>query len=197
MVVFVDGKPRKSDYRKFKIKTVVGPDDFASMEEVIERRYTRVINEGWQIPDLIVVDGGKGQLSSAVEILRQIGLENQPIIGLAKRLEEVFVPGESESILLPRTSSALKLLQHIRDEAHRFAITFHRSLREKRVISTLLTGIEGIGETKATKLLRQFGSAKGVHDASLEEIAKVIGMKAAQAVKNYFAESEKVNGVME
>ena len=103
MVVFVDGMPRKSDYRKFKIKTVVGPDDFASMEEVIERRYTRVMNEGGQLPDLIVVDGGKGQLSSAVEILKQIGLENQPIVGLAKRLEEVFVPGENESILLPRT----------------------------------------------------------------------------------------------
>lgn len=186
MVVFVDGKPRKSDYRKFKIKTVVGPDDFASMEEVIERRYTRVMNEGGQLPDLIVVDGGKGQLSSAVEILKQIGLENQPIVGLAKRLEEVFVPGESESILLPRTSSGLKLLQHIRDEAHRFAITFHRSLREKRVISTQLTGIEGIGETKATKLLRQFGSVKGVQDASLEEIAKVVGMKAAQNIRLYF-----------
>ncbi|HUI31375.1 MAG TPA: excinuclease ABC subunit UvrC [Candidatus Acidoferrales bacterium] len=186
MVVFVDGKPRKSDYRKFKIRTVVGPDDFASMEEVIERRYTRVMNEGGQSPDLVVVDGGKGQLSSAVEILRQIGLENQPIIGLAKRLEEVFVPGESESILLPRTSSALKLLQHIRDEAHRFAITFHRSLREKRVISTQLTGIEGIGETRATKLLRQFGSVKGVQDASLEDIAKVVGMKAAESIQSYF-----------
>jgi excinuclease ABC subunit C len=186
MVVFVDGKPRKSDYRKFKIKTVVGADDFASMEEVIERRYTRVMNEGAQLPDLIVVDGGKGQLSSAVEILRQIGLENQPIVGLAKRLEEVFVPGESESILLPRTSSALKLLQHIRDEAHRFAITFHRSLREKRVISTQLTGIEGIGETKATKLLRQFGSVKGVQDAPIEEIAKVVGMKAAQNIYLHF-----------
>jgi len=195
MVVFVDGKPRKSDYRKFKIRTVVGPDDFASMEEVIERRYLRVMNEGRQIPDLIVVDGGKGQLSSAVEILRQIGLENQPIIGLAKRLEEVFVPGESESILLPRTSSALKLLQHIRDEAHRFAITFHRSLREKRVISTQLTGIEGIGETKATKLLRQFGSVKGVQDASLEEIAKVVGIKAAEKVKAYFAEATNQNEV--
>jgi excinuclease ABC subunit C len=186
MVVFVDGKPRKSDYRKFKIKTVVGADDFASMEEVIERRYTRVMNEGAQLPDLIVVDGGKGQLSSAVEILRQIGLENQPIVGLAKRLEEVFVPSESESILLPRTSSALKLLQHIRDEAHRFAITFHRSLREKRVISTQLTGIEGIGETKATKLLRQFGSVKGVQDAPIEEIAKVVGMKAAQNIYLHF-----------
>jgi excinuclease ABC subunit C len=188
MVVFVDGKARKSEYRKFKIRTVVGPDDFASMEEVIERRYTRVMNEGGQLPDLIVVDGGKGQLSSAVEILRQIGLENQTIVGLAKRLEEVFVPGESESILLPRTSSALKLLQHIRDEAHRFAITFHRSLREKRVISTQLTSIEGIGETKATKLLRQFGSVKGLRDASLEEIAKVVGLKVAQAIKAHFAE---------
>jgi excinuclease ABC subunit C len=189
MVVFVDGKPRKSDYRKFKIRTVVGPDDFASMEEVIERRYTRVMNEGGQFPDLIVVDGGKGQLSSAVEILRQIGLENQPIVGLAKRLEEVFVPGESESILLPRTSSGLKLLQQIRDEAHRFAITFHRSLRGKRVVSTQLTGIEGIGEIKATKLLRQFGSVKGVEDASMEEIAKVVGAKAAESIKRFFAET--------
>jgi len=188
-VVFVDGKPRKSDYRKFKIRTVVGPDDFASMEEVIERRYTRVMNEGGQFPDLIVVDGGKGQLSSAVEILRQIGLENQPIVGLAKRLEEVFVPGESESILLPRTSSGLKLLQQIRDEAHRFAITFHRSLRGKRVVSTQLTGIEGIGEIKATKLLRQFGSVKGVEDASMEEIAKVVGAKAAESIKRFFAET--------
>jgi excinuclease ABC subunit C len=189
MVVFVDGKPRRSDYRKFKIRTVVGPDDFASMEEVIERRYNRVMNEGGQLPDLIVVDGGKGQLSSAVEILRQIGLDNQPIIGLAKRLEEVFVPGESESILLPRTSSGLRLLQHLRDEAHRFAITFHRSLREKRVISTQLTGIEGIGEAKATKLLRQFGSVKGVQDASVEEIAKVVGAKAAESIKRFFAET--------
>ncbi len=188
MVVFVDGKPRKSDYRKFKIRTVVGPDDFASMEEVIERRYTRVMNEGGQLPDLVVVDGGKGQLSSAVEILRQIGLEKQPIIGLAKRLEEVFVPDKSESILLPRTSSALKLLQHVRDEAHRFAITFHRSLREKQIISTQLTGVGGVGEAKATKLLREFGSVKGVRDASLEAIAKVVGMKAAQNIKAYFAE---------
>lgn len=193
MVVFVDAKPRKSDYRKFKIKTVVGPDDFASMEEVIERRYTRVINEGLQVPDLIVVDGGKGQLSSAVEVLRRIGLENQPIIGLAKRLEEVFVPGESESILLPRTSSALKLLQHIRDEAHRFAITFHRSLREKRVVSTQLTGIDGIGETKATKLLREFGSVKGVRGASEEEIARVVGAKAAGNIKRFFSQAGAEN----
>ncbi len=186
MVVFVDAKPRKSDYRKFKIRTVVGPDDFASMEEVIGRRYSRVMREGGQLPDLVVVDGGKGQLSAAVESLRAINLPNQPIIGLAKKLEEVFVPGESESILLPRTSSALKLLQHIRDEAHRFAITFHRSIREKRVISTQLTEIEGVGATKATKLLREFGSVKGVQDASLEQLATVVGTKAAQNIKDYF-----------
>ncbi len=187
MVVFVDGRPRKSDYRKFKIRTVVGPDDFASMEEIIERRYTRVMREGGQLPDLVVVDGGKGQLSSAVEVLRTIGLPNQPIIGLAKRLEEVFVPDESESILLPRTSSALKLLQHVRDEAHRFAITFHRSLREKRVISTELTEVEGVGQTRAAKLLKEFGSVKGVQQASLEELARVVGMKAAQNIKLYFS----------
>ena len=194
MVVFVDGKPRKSDYRKFKIRTVVGPDDFASMEEVIERRYTRVMREGGQFPDLVVVDGGKGQLSSAVDVLRRIGLPNQPIIGLAKRLEEVFVPEESESILLPKTSSALKLLQHVRDEAHRFAITFHRSLREKRVISTELTEIEGVGETRATRLLQEFGSAKGVRQASLEELARVVGMKAARNIKSYFQDRIEENG---
>lgn len=198
MVVFVDGKPRKSDYRKFKIKTVVGADDFASMAEIIERRYTRVMREGAQLPDLVVVDGGKGQLSSAVETLQSIGLPNQPIVGLAKKLEEVFVPGESESILLPRTSSALKLLQHIRDEAHRFAITFHRTLREKRVISTQLTDIEGVGPAKATRLLREFGSVKGIQAASVDQIAAVVGMKAARNIKLYFKgpdadASEKVN----
>ncbi len=186
MVVFVDGKPRKGDYRKFKIRTVVGPDDFASMEEVIERRYSRVMREGGQLPDLVVVDGGKGQLSSAVETLRRIGLENQPIIGLAKRLEEVFVPGESESILLPRTSSSLKLLQQVRDEAHRFAITFHRLIRERRVISSVLTDIDGVGVTKAKKLLQKFGSVKGVQEAALERLAGVVGMKAAQNIKSYF-----------
>lgn len=186
MVVFIDGKPRKSEYRKFKIKTVVGADDFASMEEVIGRRYSRVMREGGQFPDLVVVDGGKGQLSAAVEALRGIELPNQPIIGLAKKLEEVFLPGESESILLPRTSSALKLLQHIRDEAHRFAITFHRTLREKRVISTQLTDVDGVGVAKATKLLREFGSVKGVQAASLEKLAEIVGMKAARNIKSFF-----------
>ena len=191
MVVFVDGKPRKSDYRKFRIKTVVGPDDFASMEEVIERRYSRVMREGGQLPDLVVVDGGKGQLSSAVEVLHRIGLPNQPIVGLAKRLEEVFVPGESESVLLPKTSSALKLLQHVRDEAHRFAITFHRSLREKRVVSSELTQIEGVGERKAAKLLKEFGSVKGVRAASAEELSKSVGAKSAANIRTYFEEKEK------
>ncbi len=186
MVVFVDGKPRKSDYRKFKIKTVVGADDFATMAEIIERRYTRVMREGAQLPDLVVVDGGKGQLSAAVETLRAIDLPNQPIVGLAKKLEEIFLPGQSESVLLPRTSSALKLLQHIRDEAHRFAITFHRSVREKRVISTQLTDVEGVGATRATKLLREFGSVKGIQEAPLERVAAVVGMKTARNIKLHF-----------
>ncbi|MCL5020712.1 MAG: helix-hairpin-helix domain-containing protein, partial [Bacteroidetes bacterium] len=171
----------------------VGADDFASMAEVIERRYTRVMREGAQLPDLVVVDGGKGQLSAAVETLHSIDLPNQPIVGLAKRLEEIFVPGESESILLPRTSSALKLLQHIRDEAHRFAITFHRSLREKRVISTQLTDIEGVGQAKATRLLREFGSVKGIKEASAEQLASVVGTKAAANIKEFFVSEDGEN----
>jgi excinuclease ABC subunit C len=127
MVVFVDAKPKKSEYRKFKIRSVEGPDDFASMREVVERRYSRLIEEGGTSPDLIVVDGGKGQLSSAVEVLGQLNYTSTPIVGLAKRLEEVFFPGQSDPLLIPRTSSSLKLLQQIRDEAHRFAITYHRS----------------------------------------------------------------------
>ena len=133
MVVFEDGKPKKSLYRKFIIKTVEGPDDFSSMREVIDRRYSRLQEEKQILPDLIMVDGGKGQLSSAVEILDNLGFENYNIIGLAKRLEEVFLPNKSDPELIPKTSSGLKLLQQIRDEAHRFAITFHRERRSKRI----------------------------------------------------------------
>ncbi|MBM2841406.1 MAG: uvrC, partial [Bacteroidetes bacterium] len=132
MVVFEDGKPKKSEYRKFKIRSVEGPDDFASMREVIQRRYQKLLDESEEFPDLIMVDGGKGQLSSAVEVLVALGVSDQPIIGLAKRLEEVFVPGKSDPELIPKTSTGLRLLQQVRDEAHRFAITFHRSLRARR-----------------------------------------------------------------
>lgn len=190
LVVFVDGKPKKSEYRKFKIKSVVGPDDFASMREIVERRYTRVLSEGLELPDLIMVDGGKGQLSSAVEVLTNIGLKQQPIIGLAKRLEEVFLPGKSEPELLPKSSSGLRLLQQIRDEAHRFAITFHRSRRTKRTLQTELDLIEGIGKKRAKELLEIFGSVQGVKFATPEQIAEVVGEKVAGKIAEYFSDTE-------
>ena len=190
MVVFVDGKPKKSEYRKFKIKSVVGPDDFASMREIIERRYTRVLQEGLERPDLIMVDGGKGQLSSAVEILGKLGLGDQPVIGLAKRLEEVFVPGKSEPEMMPKSSSGLRLLQQIRDEAHRFAITYHRSLRAKRTLQTELDLIEGIGKRRAKELLEAFGSVQGVKFATAEQIAEVVGEKVAAKIAEYFSTVE-------
>lgn len=187
MVVFVDGKPKKSEYRKFKIKSVTGPDDFASMREIIERRYTRVLNEGLALPDLIMVDGGKGQLSSALEVLTRLGLHDQPVIGLAKRLEEVFVPGKSEPETIPKTSSGLRLLQQIRDEAHRFAVTYHRSLRTKRTLQTELDLIEGVGKKRAKELLEAFGSVQGVRFATPEQIAEVVGEKVAARITEYFA----------
>ena len=191
MVVFVDGKPKKSEYRKFKIKGVSGPDDFASMREVVERRYARVLQEGADLPDLIVVDGGKGQLSSAVEALQNLDLKEQPIIGLAKRLEEVFIPGKSESDLLPKTSSGLRLLQQIRDEAHRFAITFHRSLRSKRTLQTELDLIEGIGKKRSKELLEAFGSVQGVKFATAEQLSAIVGEKVAGKIREYFAPTEE------
>jgi excinuclease ABC subunit C len=188
MVVFEDSKPKKSDYRKFKIQTVAPADvnDFASMREVIRRRYTRVLEEQSEMPDLIVVDGGKGQLSSAVEVLKELRLESQPIISLAKRLEEVFVPGESEPVFIPKTSSALRLLQQVRDEAHRFAITFHRSLRAKRTLQTELDLIDGVGKKRAKELLEAFGSVQGVKFATEDQLKEVVGEKVAAKIKGYF-----------
>ncbi|MFN0158056.1 MAG: excinuclease ABC subunit UvrC [Bacteroidota bacterium] len=186
MVVFVDGKPKKSEYRKFKIKTVEGPDDFASMQEVIGRRYKRLLEEAGELPDLIMVDGGKGQLSSAVEVLTKLGID-QPIIGLAKRLEEVFLPDKSEPEMIPKTSSGLRLLQQIRDEAHRFAITFHRTLRSKRTLQTELDLIEGIGKKRAKELLEAFGSVQGVKFATQEQLAEIVGEKVAAKIGEYFA----------
>ncbi|MDE3058173.1 MAG: excinuclease ABC subunit C [Bacteroidota bacterium] len=191
MVVFEDSKPKKNDYRKFKIQTVAPADvnDFASMSEVIRRRYTRVLEEQSEMPDLIVVDGGKGQLSSAVGVLKELGLESQPVISLAKRLEEVFVPGESEPVFIPKTSSALRLLQQVRDEAHRFAITFHRSLRAKRTLQTELDLIDGIGKKRAKELLEAFGSVQGVKFATEDQLKEVVGEKVASKVKEYFGEA--------
>lgn len=189
MVVFVDGKPKKSLYRKFIIKSVDGPDDFASMREVIERRYSKLLTENETFPDLIMVDGGKGQLSSAVEVLNKLGIKNYNIIGLAKRLEEVFFPGKSEPETIAKTSSGLKLLQQIRDEAHRFAITFHRQRRSKRIISTELTEIKGIGTQTAKQLIEKFGSLEAVKSSSVEELASVIGNKKAELIKSHFNQS--------
>jgi excinuclease ABC subunit C len=183
MVTFKNAKAFKSGYRKFKIRTVEGVDDFASMREVIERRYTSLKEEEEPVyPDLIMVDGGKGQLSSAVEILEKLNLSQIPIIGLAKRLEEVFVPDKSEAIIIPRTSSALKLLQQVRDESHRFAITYHQTLRGKS-ISTELEEIKGIGPAKRKELFNKFGSLKRIKEASLEELMQVKGVTEELAKK--------------
>ncbi len=190
MVVFVDGKPKKSEYRKFKITTVEGVDDFKSMQEVVGRRYKRMLEEKTDEPDLIIVDGGKGQLSHAVEVLQGLGLYGKiPIIGLAKRLEEVVFPFQSDTLLLPKTSSSLKLLQQVRDEAHRFAIEFHRSLRDKRTLQTELTEIGGVGEKTAQKLLITFGSVEGVRAASDAALEKAVGVKATLKLREHFAQN--------
>lgn len=187
MVCFVDGKPKKNDYRRFKLKAVHGNDDFAAMREVVERRYTRVIEEKTEMPDLIIIDGGKGQLSAAVEVLQELGVYPQiPVIGLAKRLEEVFFPNQSESILLPRTSTGLRLIQSLRDEAHRFAIEYHRTLRDKRTFQTELTTIDGIGEKTAQKLLITFGSVERVKNADRVDLEKAVGIKTTDIIRKHF-----------
>ncbi|HYF02154.1 MAG TPA: excinuclease ABC subunit UvrC [Patescibacteria group bacterium] len=192
LVVFEDGKPRKSDYRKFKLRTIEGNDDFAAMQEVVRRRYSRLIQDNEKLPDLIIIDGGKGQLSHAMEILRELGLADKiVVIGLAKRLEEVFFPGMSDSLLLPKTSSSLKLLQRVRDEAHRFAITYHRLLRDKRTFHTELTEVPGVGEKTAQKLLIEFGSVEDIKNTPDEELLKHAGKKAVAAIREYFKKQEE------
>jgi excinuclease ABC subunit C len=187
MVCFVDSKPRKSEYKRFSIKTVTGADDFASMKEIVMRRYKRVMKEKLQPPDLILIDGGKGQLNAAVQGLREIGFEGQcEIAGIAKRLEEIFVPGKSAPYMIPKKSSALKLLQRARDEAHRFAITYHRNKRSKRTVKTELTEIDGIGKKTANELIRIFGSVKQVKASDVDQLKEAIGEKKGESVYNYF-----------
>ncbi|OGU47826.1 MAG: excinuclease ABC subunit C [Ignavibacteria bacterium GWB2_36_8] len=192
MVVFENGKPKKSQYRKFIIKDVNGPDDFLSMQEVIRRRYSKLKEENISLPELIMVDGGKGQLSSAVEVLNEIGYSDYNIIGLAKRLEEVFLPGQSDPASIPKTSSGLKLLQQIRNEAHRFAITFHRDRRSKRTIKTELTDIKGIGSSTAYKLLKELGSLSAIKASEYDKLVTIIGKKKADILINHF--KEEING---
>ena len=186
-VVFRDGKPSRKEYRHFNIKTVEGPDDFASMREIVHRRYSRLIEEGAELPDLIIVDGGKGQLSSAYGVLKQLGIEKQvPIVGLAKRLEEVFYPGDSEPYYLSRLGEPLKVVCHIRDEAHRFGITFHRKKRSNSFLISELGNINGIGQKSADELLKHFKSVKAISKASKKQLSEVVGMKRAEAVFDYF-----------
>ncbi|MFC2092313.1 excinuclease ABC subunit UvrC [Bacteroidota bacterium] len=197
LVSFYDGKPRKSEYRKYKLQRVINdvgqPDDFLAMREVIHRRYKRIIEEKKSLPDLIVIDGGKGQLSSAVRVLEDIGIRisngGQNVVGLAKKLEEVYLPGDSDPQTIPKTSSGLKLLQRIRDEAHRFAITFHRSLRDKRTLTTELEEIVGIGEKTARKLLTMFGSVEIIREklkTDIEQIEKVVSRNVTKNLKEHF-----------
>jgi excinuclease ABC subunit C len=192
-VVFEDGKPKKRDYRTFKIRTVESgkPDDFQSMREVIRRRYRRTLEENGPWPDLVVIDGGKGQLSSAVESLRAVDVYGKfPVVGIAKRLEEVFVPGDSQPIMIPRTSSALRLLQRARDEAHRFAVTAQRKQRQKATLHTELLEIEGVGAKTARKLLTTFGSVKRVEAADEVALAEVVGPSLASRIHGYFRTKE-------
>jgi excinuclease ABC subunit C len=186
MVVFIDGKPKKNEYRKYKIHSVTGPNDYASMKEVIERRYIRLNNEVEKSPGLIIVDGGKGQLSSATEVLISLDKTEIPIIGLAKKLEEIFIQSQSEPIILPRTSSSLRLLQQIRDEAHRFAVSYHRNIRSKRILKTELDLIEGIGKKRSKELLEAFGSVQGVRFASEEQLSEIVGHALARKIKDYY-----------
>ena len=186
-VVFKDGKPAKNDYRHFNVKTVVGPDDFETMKEVITRRYSRLRDENQPLPQLIVVDGGKGQLSHAVEALKTLGLYGQmAIIGIAKRLEEIYYPDDSVPLYIDKKSETLKIIQHMRDEAHRFGITHHRSRRDKGTLKTSLTEIPGIGPEKARQLLKEFKSITRIKDSSIETLAPVIGKAKAELVYQYF-----------
>lgn len=186
-VVFKDGHPFKSQYRHFNIKTVEGPNDFASMEEVIERRYSRQLNEGNQLPDLIVIDGGKGQLSAAFSILQKLGLQDKvAIIGIAKRLEELYFPNDNVPLYLDKKSETLKILQHLRDEAHRFGITFHRNKRSQNFTSSSLLKIAGIGSHTVEKLLIHFKSVENIKKAPIIELESVIGKDRSKKIADYF-----------
>lgn len=182
-VVFRDGKPAKKEYRHFNIKTVTGPDDFASMTEVVYRRYRRLLDDGESLPQLIVIDGGKGQLSAALKSLEELGLRGKiSIIGIAKRLEEIYFPQDPIPLYLDKKSETLRVIQQLRNEAHRFGITFHRNKRSKAAINSVLQGIEGIGEKTAQELLRKFKSVKRIRESSLEDLTSVIGPAKARKV---------------
>lgn len=187
MPVFIDGKPAKKEYRHFNVKTVVGADDFATMEEIIFRRYSRVLEENLPLPNLIVIDGGKGQLSAAVNSLQKLGLYGKvAIIGIAKRLEEIYFPGDSIPMYLDKRSETLKVIQQIRDEAHRFGITHHRNKRSRETFKTELSEIKGISDITAQKLLTELKSVKNIKEATLDELTKIIGNAKAKLVWEFY-----------
>jgi excinuclease ABC subunit C len=189
MVHFRNGKPFKKEYRHYNIKTVSGPDDFASMQEVVSRRYRRLVEEEKPLPNLIVIDGGKGQLSAACQALKDLELYGRiPIIGIAKRLEEIYFPQDQFPVYIDKKSPSLKLLQQLRDEAHRFAVSFHRNQRSRKSFGTDLEQIPGIGEQTTNRLLRKFKSVKKIQEAREEDLAVVVGSSKAAKVKQYFAE---------
>lgn len=186
-VVFKNGKPSKKEYRKFNIKSVDGPNDFASMEEVVYRRYKRLKEEGEPLPQLVIVDGGKGQLSSGLKALDDLDLRGKiTIIGIAKRLEEIYYPGDSIPLYLDKKSETLKVIQHLRNEAHRFGITFHRQKRSKAALDTELDKIPGVGEKTVIELLTSFRSVKRIQEASLNELAQIVGNSRATKIYNYY-----------
>lgn len=191
MVCFLNGKPAVKEYRHYHIKTVEGPNDFASMTEVVGRRYKRLLDEEKPLPKLIVIDGGKGQLSSAVEALKKLEIYGKvPIIGIAKRLEEIYFPGDQYPVHIDKKSESLRLLQRIRDEAHRFAITFHRNVRSKKAFGSQLTEVEGIGKQTAERLLKHFKSVKKIKEASEEEIGSIIGQAKAQKLMEWLTKEK-------
>ena len=192
IVVFKDARPSKKDYRHFNVKTVEGPNDFATMEEAVYRRYRRMLDEGTPLPQLVVIDGGKGQLSAALKSLKLLGIEHQlTVIGIAKKLEEIFYPGDQYPLYLDKKSESLKIIQQLRDEAHRFGITFHRQKRDKGTLVTELERIPGIGKTTAEKLLKHFKSVKKIREAKEEELKLVINNKQTEALLSYFDINKK------
>jgi excinuclease ABC subunit C len=184
MVVFEDGLPKKSDYRKFRVRGLgPQPDDYAAMHEVVGRRYRGLLEAGKELPDLVLIDGGKGQLGAAMSALEELGLGDQPLASLAKREEVIFLPGREEPLVLPRSSPVLQLVQRVRDEAHRFAIGFHRQTRAKRTLRSELDDIPGVGPIKRRKLLSRFGSLRGVRGASVQDLATSVGSAPAARIR--------------
>jgi excinuclease ABC subunit C len=190
-VVFKNAKPSKNDYRKFNIKTVQGPNDFASMEEVVERRYKRLLEQNEPLPQLVIIDGGKGQLGAALSVFEKLGIRGKiTLIGIAKKLEEIYFPGDSLPIYIDKKSESLRLIQQLRNEAHRFSLGHHRDRRSKDAIKTTLTEIDGIGQKTAEELLRVFGSTELVSKASLEDLQKAINKKSALKIWQHFNPTE-------